>query len=68
MLLVLHVVVDIDLDRLDIDVAVGVARQWFESRLVEPLERLTAVARQLLERLLVQLIEQGTDALVQFGQ
>ena len=51
MLLVVHVVVDIDLDRLDIDIAVGVARQWFESRLVESLERLTAVARQLLERL-----------------
>ena len=68
MLLVLHVVVDIDLHRLDIDVTVGLTGQGSEGGLIELLKRLAAVARQLLERLLVQLLEQDTDALVQLGQ
>ena len=66
--LVLHVVVDIDLDRLDVDVAVGVAGQRFERGLVELLERQATVTRQLLERLFVELIEQGTDTLIEFDQ
>ena len=42
--------------------------QRFERGLVELLERLPTVTRQLLERLFVELIEQGTDTLIEFGQ
>ncbi len=65
MLAILHVIVDIDLDRIDVDIVVGVAGQGSERRLFK---RLAAVARKLLERLLVQFIEQGTDTLVQLRQ
>ena len=68
MALVLNVVVDVDLDRLDLDEAVGVARQWPESRLVQLFERLAAVARQLFEGLVVQLLEQRADTLIELGQ
>ena len=68
MLLILHVVIDIDLDRLDIDIAIRLRRQGFEGRFIELLERIPAVARQLLERFLIQLIKQAADTLVQLGQ
>ena len=68
MALVLDVVVDVDLDRLDLDEAVGVARQRPQGGLVQLFEGLAAVAWQLLEGLVVQFIEQGADTLIQFGQ
>lgn len=53
---------------LDVDIVVGVFRQRFERRSVELLEGFTAVARQLLERLLIQFLQQGADGLIQLGQ
>ena len=59
MLLILHVVVDIDFDRLDIDITVRMPRQRLEGRSIEHLEHLFPIARQLLERLLIEFLKQG---------
>lgn len=68
MRLVLYVVVDIDLDRFDVDIAVGLARQRFEGGLVELFEGLATVARQLFEGFVVELIKQSPDTLIELGQ
>ena len=68
MLLILHVVIDIDLDRLDIDITVRMPRQGLEGRFVELLERLLAITGQLLERFLIEILEQDTDTLIQLSQ
>lgn len=66
--LVLHVVVDIDLYRLDVPIAVRLARQRPECGSVELLEGRLATARQLLEGPTVQVLQQGADALVELSQ
>ncbi len=68
MLVVLDVVVDIDLDRLDGNKAVGLSRQGLEGRPIQLLEGLPAVAGQLLERLVVEFDQQAGDAAVELGQ
>jgi hypothetical protein len=66
--LVLDVVVDVDLDRLDLDEAVGVARQRPEGGFVQLFEGLAAVAWQLFEGLVVEFLEQRADTLIQLSQ
>ena len=67
-LLILHVVINVDLDRLDVHKAVRVRRQRLQCRLIEALEGRLTIAGQLFERLLVQFHQQGGDTLVELGQ
>lgn len=63
-LLITDVIVDVDLD----DIAIGMHRQWSQCRAVQLLKCVTSVTGQLLERTLVEFVQQGTDALVEFGK
>lgn len=66
--LIADVIVDVDLDRFDGDIALGMHRQWSQCRAVQLLKCVTSVTGQLLERTLVEFVQQGTDALVEFGK
>ena len=58
-LLIADVIVDVDLDRFDGDIAIGMHRQWSQCRAVQLLKRLASVTGQLLERALVEFVQQG---------
>ena len=47
-LLIADVIVDVDLDRFDGDIAIGMHRQWAQCRAVQLLKRFTSVTGQLL--------------------
>ena len=66
--LVVDVIVDVDLDRLDCGVAVGVGRQRLECGTIDALEGLPAMAGQCLERTLIEFDQQGGDGFVQLRQ
>lgn len=66
--LIADVIVDVDLDRFDGDIAIGMHRQWSQCRAVQLLKCVTSVTGQLRERTLVEFVQQGTDALVEFGK
>ncbi|MNH21910.1 hypothetical protein D3C79_817440 [compost metagenome] len=68
MLLIADVIVDIDLDRFNGDVAIGMHRQRSQRRAVQLLKRFTPVTGQLLEWALVEFVQQGPDALVELGK
>ena len=68
MLLIADLIVDVDLDRFDGDIAIGMHRQWSQCRAVQLLKCFTSVTGQLLERTLVEFVQQGTDTLVELGQ
>ena len=66
MLLDLDVVVDVNLDGLEVRHLIGLRRQGQQGRRVECSEGACTAARQLLERVLIELREQRRDRLVHF--
>ena len=74
MLVIAEVVVDVDPHRLDVSglvlvlVLVRVLGQGSQGRLVQSLEGLSAVAGQLLERLVVQGVQQEAQGIVLLPQ